>query len=130
MGAFAALLGGCSNDPPSSIVRISAASPVVADGTELAAVKLPHRRSQDSGSGSIVAYRLTVPAAFDLKRGLGVFVTVSDVPGAVGVNETPVFQNGDRNSSAIQISSWRASPTFRVAPSLLRPDKTELLVHV
>ncbi len=65
-----------------------------------------------------------------MTRGLGVFVSLSDVPIAVFVNETPVFQNGDRNSSAIQISSWRASPNFRVAPSLLRPYNNELLVHV
>ncbi len=128
--AFAALLGGCSNEPPASIVRIGQASPVAADGTELPLVTLPHRRPQDAGASSIVAYRVALPRGIDLTRGLGVFVSVSDVPIAVSVNETPVFQNGDRNSSAIQISSWRASPNFRVAPSLLRPDENELLVHV
>ena len=126
----AALLGGCSNEPPASIVRISQAYPVAADGTELPSVTLPHRRPRDASAPLIVAYRVALPRGLDLTRGLGVFVSVSDVPIAVSVNETPVFQNGDRQSSAIQISSWRASPNFRVAASLLRPTENELRVHV
>lgn len=127
---MAALLGGCSNEPPTSIVRINAATPMAADGTELPAVTLPHQRSQPPGAGSIVAYRVALPRGLDLTRGLGVFVTVSDVPIAVFVNGAPVFQNGDRNSGAIQISSWRASPNFRVAPSLLQPYEDEMLIHI
>lgn len=129
-GALAALLGGCSNEPPASVVRIGVASPLAADGSVLPAVKLPHRRSQTSDPSPIVAYRLELPRGLDLLRGVAVFVTVSDVPIAVFVNGTPVFQNGDHNSSAIQISSWRASSNFRVAPSLLRPYENELLVQV
>nr|MBA2413510.1 response regulator [Burkholderiaceae bacterium] len=114
-------------EPPAELRRIATATPINASGTELPSVQLPHQRSNESG---ISAYRMTLPDGLDLARGVGVFVTVSDVPIAVFVNDSPVFQNGDSDSSAILSTSWRATPSFRVAPSLLRTHRNELVLHV
>ena len=130
--ASVALLAGCSNAPPPGIVRIDLATPLTSDGSELPPVTLPHQRSSTSAAAPIVAYRLTLQPVpgLDLARGLGIFVTLSDVPIAVFVNSAPVFQNGDEDSRPIQISSWRAAPSFRVAPSLRQPYQTQIVLHV
>ncbi len=130
IGAFVASAAGCANEPPTGIVRIDSAIPVTADGSELPAVALPHQRLPVPGAAPIAAYRIPLPAGQDGGRGLGIFVTLSDVPIAVFVNGEAVFQNGDADSSPIQISSWRASPNFRVAPTSLRPGRNELVVRI
>ena len=127
-GVCVILVSGCANEPPTGVTLINSAVALRADGSELAAVQLPDQRTKASAA----AYRFTLPALSqtERQRGLGVFITVSDVPVAAFVNGAPVFQNGDANSSPIQISSWRASPMFRIAPSLLVPHRNELVVYV
>lgn len=131
-GAIAALLGGCSNEPPPSVVRIDVAAPVDAEGREFPPTELPHQRSLTPTAAPIAAYRFTLPQVQerDRERGLGVFVPLSDVPIEVFINNVPIFQNGDGSSSRVLISSWRASASFRVPPYLLQPYRNDLLIHV
>lgn len=130
--ALAALLSGCSNQPPAGIVRIDVAAPVDAEGGEFPPTSLPHRRSATPTAVPIAAYRFILPQVQgrDQERGLGVFVPLSSVPIEAFVKNVPIFQNGDGRSSRILISSWRASASFRVAPYLLQPYRNDLLIHV
>jgi signal transduction histidine kinase/ActR/RegA family two-component response regulator len=123
-----ALLAGCANEPPAAIATLRSAQ-VVGDSPASRTVTLPLVREADAvpPSGRL-AYHFDV----DVTRpdsGLGVFVTVSTAPFAAYVNGNPVFQNGDVRSSPIATGSYRASPFFRVAPSLLKSGTNKLVLQ-
>ncbi len=126
---FTCILAGCSNTPPNAITTLRSAQ--LADGiAPLHTVTLPHELSYSSQQAyRSVEYRFDVIVA-DPRTGLGVFVTVSNAPIAAVVNGAPAFQNGDNRSSPIGYSSWRASPSFQVAPSLLVAGTNSLVLRV
>ncbi len=113
-------LAACAEVPP-QIMRLTTA---VRSGPGDAAPKtvtLPDTRNPAPGAVAPIAeYRLDLDSFTDPRHGIGVFVTVSNAPFAATVNGTPVFQNGDSGSRPISYLSWRASPSFRIAPELLR----------
>jgi signal transduction histidine kinase/ActR/RegA family two-component response regulator len=123
--ALTMLLAGCFHTVPESLVSVHNAL-VIRNGAE-EAIELPHNRRRVDDGGSI-EYRLALPPGVP-EKGLGVFVTVSNAPIAVFVNGTPVYQNGDSDSLPIPYGSWRASPWFRVPPSMLSAERNELLLR-
>jgi signal transduction histidine kinase/ActR/RegA family two-component response regulator len=118
-------LGGCFHAVPDSLTAVRNAN--IRGAAPEGDVELPHLRPRVEDGGH-VDYELTLPAGVPPK-GVGIFVTVSNVPFAASVNGVPVFQNGDGGSLPIPYSSWRASPWFRIPPSALSADRNELTLR-
>jgi signal transduction histidine kinase len=122
------LLAGCAQEPPPSIITLRAALLVGAADTPQP-VTLPRiRGAAEATRSERLDYRFKLPVSRP-GEGLGVFVTVHNAPFAAFINGVPVFQNGDARSSQIGLGSWRASPSFRVAPSLLVAGENELVLR-
>lgn len=120
-------LGGCDASVPETLTIVHHAHLSHA-GFE-SEVRLPHYRLRDDGASGSVEYQLTLPPGTP-GNGLGVFITVSNAPIAAFVNGIPVYQNGDGASLPIPFGSWRASPSFRVPPSVLAAERNEMLLRV
>lgn len=120
-------LAACADAPPPQIVRLTTAERSPGESTARS-VTLPDTRSPPAGGPSVTEYRLRIGAA-NAQRGLGVFITVSSAPLAALVNGMPVYQNGDAESRPVSYQSWRASPSFRIAPSVLRAEN-ELVLRI
>ncbi|MGB3429018.1 MAG: ATP-binding protein [Burkholderiaceae bacterium] len=123
-------LAGCSGTPPQGISTLRTASFVGEDSREMREIPLPHQRQPaPERVGRTVEYRLPL-ADVDPRRGLGVFITISNAPLAAFVNGVPVFEDGDSRSTPISYGSSRASPWFRVSPAVLVPGDNELTLRV
>ena len=125
--ALLSLLAGCSQEPPAPIITLRSAQLIGASESPRT-VTLPLIRGEDEWSRDRLEYhfKMTVP---DRSAGLGVLVTVSNVPFAAFVNDVPVFQNGDARSSTISLQSARASPSFRVSPAVLIAGDNDLVLR-
>ena len=119
-------LTGCFDSVPESLTAVHHAHLRGVDSER--EVALPHYRPRIDDASSSVEYRLSLPAGTP-EKGLGVFITVSNAPIAAFVNGIPVYQNGDGASLPIPFGSWRASPSFRVPPSVLSADRNEMLLR-
>jgi signal transduction histidine kinase/ActR/RegA family two-component response regulator len=123
-------IGACSGTPPEGVAALRTASFTGADIPAMREIALPHQRQPDQQRAEATfEYRLPLPA-LDPQRGLGVFITISNAPLAAFVNGMPVFENGDSRSTPISYGSSRASPWFRVSPTVLRGADDELTLRV
>jgi len=123
------VLVGCAPALPDRITALRTARLVESEAAAPMQVELPHQRSAATRLGKSIEYRFSLPPG-QPEYGLAVFLTINNAPFTAFINGKPVFENGDARSDAISYGSWRASPSFRVARSVLVPEANELVLRI